>query len=72
MDKNRDNGQGADDRLAQEREEKKKDSGIKVQASIMDDIVRVTGKKLDDLQSVIALCRAEDFGLPLQFVNMKS
>src|SRR5205085_12327281 len=29
-----------------------KDSGLKVQAQIMDDIVRVTGKKLDDLQQV--------------------
>ena len=31
-----------------------KDSGLKVQAAIMDDIVRVTGKKIDDLQEVIA------------------
>lgn len=49
-----------------------KDNGFKVQASIMDDIVRVTGKKLDDLQEVIAKCRAENLGIPLQFVNMKS
>ncbi len=49
-----------------------KDSGIKVQAQIMDDIVRVTGKKIDDLQSVIALCRNADLKVPLQFVNMKS
>ncbi|MEO8174181.1 MAG: DUF520 family protein, partial [Sediminibacterium sp.] len=29
-------------------------------------------KKLDDLQEVIAKCRADNFGIPLQFVNMKS
>ena len=49
-----------------------KDNGFKVQAAIMDDIVRVTGKKLDDLQEVIAKCRTSDLGIPLQFVNMKS
>lgn len=49
-----------------------KDSNLKVQAAIMDDQVRVTGKKLDDLQDVIALMRRSDLGLPLQFVNMKS
>lgn len=49
-----------------------KDSGLKVQVAIMDDIVRVTGKKIDDLQDVIALCRNSNLGLPLQFVNMKS
>jgi cyclic-di-GMP-binding protein len=49
-----------------------KDSGMKVQVQIMDEIVRVTGKKIDDLQEVIALCRGGNLGLPLQFVNMKS
>lgn len=49
-----------------------KDSGLKVQAAIMDDMVRVTAKKIDDLQDVIALCRNGDFGIPLQYVNMKS
>ncbi len=49
-----------------------KDSGAKVQAAIMDDTIRVTGKKIDDLQEVIALCKANDFKVPLQFVNMKS
>jgi len=48
-----------------------KDAGLKVQASIQDDLVRVTGKKIDDLQSVIQLCRTADLGLPLQFVNMR-
>lgn len=49
-----------------------KDSGLKVQAAIMDDIIRVTGKKIDDLQSVIQLCRTSDIDLPLQFINMKN
>lgn len=49
-----------------------KDKGLKVQAAIMDDIIRVTGKKIDDLQDVIAACKTADFGIPLQFVNMKS
>lgn len=49
-----------------------KDSGEKVQAAIMDDIIRVTGKKIDDLQSVIQFCRTADLKIPLQFVNMKS
>jgi len=49
-----------------------KDSGIKVQPAIMDDIIRVTGKKIDDLQSVIQLCRSSNLDIPLQFINMKS
>lgn len=48
-----------------------KESGLKVQAAIMDDIVRVTGKKIDDLQDVIAACRAGNLDLPLQYINMK-
>jgi cyclic-di-GMP-binding protein len=49
-----------------------KDSGLKVQASINDDLVRVTGKKIDDLQSIIQLCKTSDLQIPLQFVNMRS
>ncbi|HMQ75788.1 MAG TPA: YajQ family cyclic di-GMP-binding protein [Flavobacteriales bacterium] len=49
-----------------------KDSGLKVQPQIMDDMIRVTGKKIDDLQAVISLCKGEDFEVPLQFENMKS
>ena len=49
-----------------------KDSGAKVQPAIMDDIIRVTGKKIDDLQEVIALLRGSSLDIPLQFVNMKS
>ena len=49
-----------------------KDSGLKVQASQMDQIIRVIGKKIDDLQAVMALLRKQDFDIPLQFENMKS
>ena len=49
-----------------------KDSELKVQAAIMDNIIRVTAKKIDDLQDVIALCRAGNFEIPLQYENMKS
>jgi len=49
-----------------------KDSGLKVQAAIMDDIIRVTGKKIDDLQDVIQASKEWNVGLALQFVNMKS
>jgi uncharacterized protein YajQ (UPF0234 family) len=49
-----------------------KDTGLKVQASQMDNIVRVTGKKIDDLQQVMATLRGGDYGFPLQFDNMKS
>jgi uncharacterized protein YajQ (UPF0234 family) len=49
-----------------------KDSGLKVQAAIMDDIIRITGKKIDDLQEVIALTKTWNIGIALQFINMKS
>lgn len=48
-----------------------KDSGMKVQASINEDMVRVAGKKIDDLQSVIQLCKGANLGIPLQYVNMR-
>ena len=49
-----------------------KASKLKVQAQIMDDQVRVTGKKIDDLQEVIQLLKGKDFGVDLQFVNMRN
>jgi uncharacterized protein YajQ (UPF0234 family) len=49
-----------------------KDAGLKVQTQIMDDIIRVTGKKIDDLQEAIQACRQADLSLPLQFENMRS
>lgn len=49
-----------------------KETKLKVQASIQGDEIRVTGKQIDDLQSVMALLRGAGLELPLQFVNMKS
>jgi cyclic-di-GMP-binding protein len=48
-----------------------KASGIKVQSQINDDEVRVTGKKRDDLQDVIAKLRGADLGIALQYVNFR-
>jgi len=48
-----------------------KELGIKVQASIQGDKLRVTGNKRDDLQKVIANLRQQDFGLPLQYNNFR-
>lgn len=48
-----------------------KDLKLKVEAAIMEDQVRVTGKKIDDLQLIMAALRNSDLGVPLQFTNMK-
>lgn len=48
-----------------------KDRKLKVQAAIQADQVRVSGRNKDDLQEAIALLKAGDFGLPLQFMNYR-
>ena len=49
-----------------------KDLGLKgVTSQTQGDQLRVTGKKRDDLQAVIAACKDEDFGIPLQFENFR-
>jgi uncharacterized protein YajQ (UPF0234 family) len=48
-----------------------KESKIKVQASIQETQVRVTGKNKDDLQSAIFAVKQHDFGIELQFVNFR-
>ena len=48
-----------------------KDSKIKVTASKMDEIIRVSSKKIDDLQAVMAICRKGNYDVPLQFINFK-
>jgi cyclic-di-GMP-binding protein len=45
---------------------------IKVQPTILDDKVRISGKQIDDLQEIMRLLNEQDFGVPLQFVNMKN
>ncbi|WP_175635969.1 YajQ family cyclic di-GMP-binding protein [Pedobacter ghigonis] len=64
--------EGLDKEAAKKVVAKIKASGLKVQPAIMDDQVRVTAKKIDDLQAVISLCRGEDFGQPLQYINMRN
>jgi len=49
-----------------------KDSKKKAQASIQGDLVRVSGKDRDTLQEVIAMLRAKDFGIDMQFTNYRS
>jgi uncharacterized protein YajQ (UPF0234 family) len=48
-----------------------KEAKLKVQASIQESQVRVSGKNKDDLQAVIAAVRAHDFGVELQFTNRR-
>ncbi|TDG35005.1 YajQ family cyclic di-GMP-binding protein [Pedobacter changchengzhani] len=64
--------EGLDKEAAKKVVAKIKASNLKVQASIMDDQVRVTAKKIDDLQAVMSLCRGENFEQPLQFINMRN
>lgn len=47
-----------------------KEQKLKVQATIQENQVRVSGKKIDDLQAVIQLVRGARLPIPLQFVNM--
>ncbi|MCL2679397.1 MAG: YajQ family cyclic di-GMP-binding protein [Dehalococcoidia bacterium] len=48
-----------------------KASGLKVQPAIQDDQLRVTGKQIDDLQTMMQQLREQEWDVPLQFVNMK-
>ena len=48
-----------------------KDAKLKVQSQIQGEKVRVTGKKRDDLQRVIAALKEGDYGVPLQFNNFR-
>ncbi|MBK9515965.1 MAG: YajQ family cyclic di-GMP-binding protein [Anaeromyxobacter sp.] len=48
-----------------------KETGLKVQAAIQGEAVRVTGKKRDDLQAAMQALRAADLGLPLRFNNFR-
>ncbi len=45
---------------------------LKVQSQIQDDQLRVTGKKIDDLQEIMQILKGKDMGIDLQFVNMRS
>jgi hypothetical protein len=63
--------QGIDKELAKTITKIIKDSKLKVQTTLQGEQMRVTGKKRDELQQVIALLRERDLGLPLQFINFR-
>lgn len=63
--------QGIDKETAKKIVKHIKDLRLKVEAQIMDDQLRVSGKKIDELQAAISSVRAANFEVPLQFVNMK-
>ena len=44
---------------------------MKVQSQIQGEQIRVTGKKIDELQSIIASLKEENLEIPLQYINMK-
>ncbi|MDE2234211.1 MAG: YajQ family cyclic di-GMP-binding protein [Gammaproteobacteria bacterium] len=63
--------QGIDRELAKKIVRLVKDSALKVQAAVQGEELRITGKKRDDLQAVIALLRSAKLEQPLQFVNFR-
>ena len=63
--------QGLDGDKAKEIVRAIKDKSFKVQSSLQDRQIRVTGKSRDELQEVIAFCRAKDFGVGLGFGNFR-
>lgn len=63
--------QGIDSETAKNIVKLIKTEKLKVQTTIQGDQVRVSGKKRDDLQSVIGFLREQNIGLPLQFVNFR-
>jgi uncharacterized protein YajQ (UPF0234 family) len=63
--------QGIDAALAKKIIKMIKDTKIKVQTAIQEEKIRVSGKKRDDLQQVIALLREAKLEMPLQFENFR-
>jgi uncharacterized protein YajQ (UPF0234 family) len=63
--------QGIDTALAKKMVKQVKDAKLKVQCAIQGEQLRVTGKKRDDLQTVIAMFKESDIGLPLQYKNFR-
>lgn len=63
--------QGIDREIAQKIVKDVKGTKAKVQVAIQGDELRVTGKQRDDLQGVIAFLKAQSYGVPLQFSNMR-
>ncbi|WP_442683300.1 YajQ family cyclic di-GMP-binding protein [Stenotrophomonas sp. JC08] len=63
--------QGIEQKLAKQISAKIKEAKLKVDTQINGDKLRVTGKKRDDLQDVIALLKKTEFEVPLQFENFR-
>jgi uncharacterized protein YajQ (UPF0234 family) len=63
--------QGLDGEKAKEIVKAIKTTGFKVQSALQERQIRVTGKKRDDLQEVIAFCRSHDFAVTLNFKNFR-
>ncbi len=63
--------QGLDGDKAKEVTKAIKAEDLKVQCALQERQIRVTGKKRDDLQTVIAFCRSKDFGVALAFQNFR-
>jgi len=63
--------EGIDKELAKKITKLVKESKTKVQAAIQGEKVRVTGKKRDDLQNIMAMLKAEKLDMPLQFDNFR-
>lgn len=63
--------EGIDSDLGRSLVKKIKDKKLKVQTAIQGDQLRVTGKKRDDLQQVMAFLREAEVGIPLQFNNFR-
>lgn len=64
--------QGIDADIAKKITKDIKNMKLKVQATLQDDQIRVSGKKIDDLQAVIAFLKGQDYGVELQFSNFRS
>lgn len=63
--------QGIESEIARKIVKKVKDLKMKVQVAIQGEKLRVTGKKRDDLQKVMAILKDDSWGLPLQFNNFR-
>ena len=64
--------QGIDKDKAKEITTYLRDTKLKIQPQMADDKVRVSSKSIDTLQETMGLLRSKDFGIPLQFNNMRS
>ena len=63
--------QGIESEIAKKMVKMVKDRKMKVQAAIQGEKLRISGKKRDDLQQVIAMFKQADLSIPLQYVNMR-